>query len=123
MERPKKTKGFPAFMSALDNVGAGWHPLIEDLEADLLDIDPEYTLTQVKEKFGGLRYYATPSNLDVYEAFHARIGRTEAESYKVCEECGTRDDVTTEGGWLRTMCPPCRSRLAQERAERWQKRE
>lgn len=35
----------------------GWYPLIINLNDELTNIDPNYELCQVKEKFGGLRYY------------------------------------------------------------------
>ena len=39
-------------------VGKGWMPIIEQLDKDISAIDPDYSITQVKEKFGTLRYYA-----------------------------------------------------------------
>ncbi|MBD3406180.1 MAG: hypothetical protein GF411_08700 [Candidatus Lokiarchaeota archaeon] len=39
------------------------------------------------------------------------ISRAEEESSKVCEICGTRDDVTNEtpaGSWIKTLCGNCR---------------
>lgn len=38
-----------------------WEELIIKLDDDLSALDPDYTLSQVKEKFGGLRYYFTAS--------------------------------------------------------------
>ena len=35
----------------------GWYPLIIELDQKLAEIAPDYTLHQVKEKFGTLRYY------------------------------------------------------------------
>ncbi len=34
-----------------------WEELIVQLDKDLAVIDPDYQVQQVKEKFGGLRYY------------------------------------------------------------------
>lgn len=60
-----------------------WLPVIEKLHKDLLAIDPDYRVAQVKEKFGRLRYYAYPSaadkSLDGNEAFYARIRHAEEE--------------------------------------------
>jgi hypothetical protein len=39
--------------------GPGWIPLVEELHAKLIELDPGYALEQVKEKFGTLRVYAT----------------------------------------------------------------
>ena len=41
----------------------GWYPLIIELDQKLAEIEPEYTLHQVKEKFGTLRYYIGFNNL------------------------------------------------------------
>lgn len=39
-----------------------WYPLVLKCHEELLEIDPNYTIFQIKEKFGGLRYYFSPSN-------------------------------------------------------------
>lgn len=41
----------------------GWYPLITEVNAKLREIDPAYEIHQVKEKFGGLRYYFGLSEL------------------------------------------------------------
>lgn len=93
-------------MTGANQVGEGWHPIIQKLEIGLNLIDPNYELLQVKEKFGGLRYYAqTYDSNDHYEQFHGLIRRAEEESFKTCEVCGTQEGVTTEGRWLKTLCP------------------
>src|SRR5262245_30694041 len=69
-------------MRGINNVGAGWHPLVRELEAKLLEMDQSYILDQIKEKFGGLRYYATNSTTKVdYAAFHALIHAAEGDSF------------------------------------------
>lgn len=40
----------------------GWGTLIAELETKLKRLSPDYTISQVKEKFGGLRYYANPGD-------------------------------------------------------------
>jgi hypothetical protein len=44
----------------------GWYPLLVELDAQLRTPLPNYVLHQVKEKFGGLRYY-WESGEDVYD--------------------------------------------------------
>ena len=34
----------------------------------------------------------------------------EKESVKTCEGCGTKEGVTSEGGWIKTLCPTCRNK-------------
>jgi ribosomal protein S27E len=55
--------------------------------------------TQVKEKFGTLRFYAQGGN----ECTHGMIQMAEAMSAVTCEMCGAPG--TTGGkGWIRTLC-------------------
>jgi hypothetical protein len=51
------------------SVGPGWYPIIVALDAHLATIDPDYVVHQVKEKFGGLRYYYEPSRPACCERF------------------------------------------------------
>jgi len=37
--------------------GEGWWPIIAKLDRDIAALAPDYEIHQVKEKFGGLRYY------------------------------------------------------------------
>lgn len=85
-------------------VGKGWRPLVEKLVDDIIKIDPTVEVAQVKEKFGGLRFYIYGGN----DKVDTLIDIAEKESYKICENCGTREGVTTEGGWILTLCPKCR---------------
>ena len=45
----------------------GWYQIVIDCDFELSQLDPGYTILQVKEKFGGLRYYFTPSKLATEE--------------------------------------------------------
>lgn len=62
--------------------------------------------TQVKEKFGGLRFYVDGGNEDIYTIIHAY----ESLSYTVCELCGKMDEtvICTGRGWFKTLCYECR---------------
>lgn len=84
--------------------GSGWEPLIRKLSEDITAIAPDVQASQVKEKFGGLRFYFSGGNDEVYELVNA----AEDESYKICENCGSRDGVTQSKGWIKTECKKCR---------------
>lgn len=92
-------------------VGKGWWPIIREALDLIRKIDPETKITQIKEKFGGLRIYLSHSdtlNEKDYEVIHTLINQAEIEVHKTCEFCGSKDQVTTEGGWAKTLCHPCR---------------
>ncbi|MGQ0623162.1 MAG: hypothetical protein ACT4PP_00665 [Sporichthyaceae bacterium] len=89
----------------------GWAPLIAELEAKLRDLSPDYTIGQVKEKFGGLRYYADAGDVDEVtgKQFRGVIREAEARSYEICERCGAPGGLSRRGtyGWVKTLCPAC----------------
>lgn len=89
-------------------VGDGWHDLIRKLCEDIMAMDPPDTFKseQVKEKFGGLKFYVSGSRRDI----DARIHAAELESYQTCERCGSKESVTSEGIWITTLCEKCRCR-------------
>jgi len=84
----------------------GWYPIVERLcEALNLVAPPEFKFTQVKEKFGAMRIYASGGNEETERLLH----RVHEESLKVCEACGATEGVDTGGsGWIRTLCQSCR---------------
>lgn len=89
----------------------GWLHIIEKLDDDLSEIDPTYTLLQIKQKFGGLRYYCLykPS---FAEEMYKLVQKAERQCWKTCENCGVTDGVTTnKQGCVRTYCEECRREL------------
>ncbi len=89
-------------MTSANNIGEGWHQLVRDLEEELNAIDPEFILQQVKEKFGGLRYYATPHIAD--PGFQQQINLAEAASFHICEMCGEPGECKATHSWMKTLC-------------------
>ncbi len=77
--------------------GEGWAslylPLIERCRADGVSV------LQIKEKFGGLRFYVGPASDELYAA----IDVAEAASLTMCEECGA-SGKRRGGSWIRTLC-------------------
>lgn len=58
--------------------------------------------TQVKEKFGTLRFYFVGGNDEVDDI----IEEAELASSVTCEDCGQLG-VLRPGGWVRTLCDYC----------------
>lgn len=77
----------------------GWAGLITELF--LLSSEEDADVHQIKEKYGGLRWYCGGSSeyLDKVEAICER-------SYSICEECGALGKPR-DGGWVRTLCDTC----------------
>lgn len=86
--------------------GDGWKDILDRLFSKIGDemIRIDTHVLQVKEKFGGLRVYTGRENDLISEA----IRGAEKEAIKTCETCGSRDDIKTEGSWLKTLCGNCR---------------
>lgn len=93
-------------------VGPGWHGLIEKFCEEINKFSLDCSITCIKEKFGGLRIY-TSCNFESMgrencnKVFNLET-LIEGYSYKICEECGTRETVTSEGRWIKTLCKSCR---------------
>ena len=85
--------------------GDGWFNLIWELSEELEKagfIGEDFRVTQVKEKFGGLRYY-TNYTTDVMDEI---IEKYEEKSYRVCERCGAEGKVRGDS-WVYTACDKC----------------
>ena len=59
--------------------------------------------TQVKEKFGGLRFYYDGGD----EFIHGLVSMAEGLSCHTCEECGS-PGTQNDKGWIHTLCETCR---------------
>ena len=81
------------------HVGPGWGDILKRLVSDLFELGWDGHVLQVKEKFGGLRFYVGSAN----KAIHERIDAAANESLATCEQCGA-PGVLREGGWLKTLC-------------------
>ena len=90
-------------------VGAGWWPIIEKLCSNIqhhLDwknresqVVPQVVVAQIKEKFGGLRFYYDGGDDEI----SGMVRMAEAWASTACEECGAIG-TRRSGGWIRTLC-------------------
>ncbi len=62
-------------------------------------------LDQIKEKFGGLRFYARTPTGTRYE-IRGMIQMAEAMSVTICDSCGNKGK-TRNHAWRRTLCDKC----------------
>lgn len=94
--------------------GDGWFNLLDELSQKLEsmiipffeDPDIDHDLipyaSQVKEKWGGLRFYMSSSTPEMDEV----IEEAEEKSLLICEICGDPGECSTSG-WLVTRCKEC----------------
>jgi hypothetical protein len=80
----------------------GWFDILWRLCVDLepLVAGHEFEVVQVKEKFGGLRFYV---NCRRHEAIRQRIGIAADESFRTCEVCGQPGTLRT-ARCIKTLC-------------------
>jgi len=85
-------------------IGKGWHKLVIKLDKKIAKLYPDYTIDQVKEKFGGLRYYIGSVPEGVFDEIHELISEAEAQSLKTCDTCGKTGKGVAIKGWWVTRC-------------------
>jgi len=88
--------------------GDGWFKIIYNLSKKLsnLNLPDDFEVFEVKEKFGGLRYYVNDGNEEVYKL----ISEAEEKSYTTCEVCGKIGKIRNSG-WVKTLCDECNNTL------------
>ena len=88
-------------------VGDGWYQLLDTLSAYIESHlkhtgANDFKVNQVKEKFGGLRFYT--NSPDPY--INGLISMAEGISFHTCEICG-KPGVCQGSGWIKTRCSSC----------------
>ena len=82
------------------DVQVGWYPLIKNLIDELIRLGWDKQVTQVKEKFGGLRFYINGGSDEIYN----KITEAEKLSHETCELCGKKGELRTKIRWFTTLC-------------------
>ena len=114
------------------SVDEGWWPILESLCANIQShIDwnnrraekypelcykqvPQVTIAQIKEKFGGLRFYYDGGN----DIIAGMVSMAEAWASKTCETCG-KPGQQRSGGWIKTLCDEHEDERQQRMKERF----
>jgi len=92
-------KRLKAGMGCGASIGKGWLPIVIRLNEALGRIYPDYKIDQIKEKFGGLRYYVSGAGQEAHDV----IAAAEEEAARTCDICGEPGELR-RGGWLVTRC-------------------
>ena len=89
----------------------------KELSDEEFDEKFQIVAAQVKEKFGGLRFY-----IDNHSDFaRGAISAAESMSLVTCECCGNPGKSNGDG-WIRTRCSPCSDKEKVQREEMKQKK-
>jgi hypothetical protein len=93
-------------------IGEGWWPIIESLCATIQGhinwwntnhekhpIVEQVVVMQIKEKFGGLRFYYEGGD----EQIRGMVYMAENWAAHTCEVCGN-GGTSRSGGWIKTLC-------------------
>lgn len=99
--------GFASGSYGWSGVEPGWFDLVRTLVRALDAEGWDRELHQVKEKFGGLRFYAG----SLTERMQQLINEAEDVSFTICEQCSAHGTPGHRGGWITTLCEPCRLSL------------
>jgi len=85
--------------------GDGWYGILDFLCKRLTQMDKENSCcaTQVKEKFGGLRFYVSNATEEQWSL----IQEIELLSYYICEKCGMSIGVKQTERWISSLCEKC----------------
>jgi hypothetical protein len=94
-------------------IGEGWWPIIESLCANIQShtdwwnknretrpVVEQVVVEQIKEKFGGLRFYYSGGD----DTVAGMVRMAEAWASHACEECGAPGKSGGQG-WIKTLCP------------------
>lgn len=97
----------------LDMMEDGWRKafgtqMLEEIRTAALKTNSLDTIRviQIKEKFGGLRFY-----MDAPREIQDIINKYEKLSYSYCMFCGAHAHERNDGYWIYTLCDKCMERL------------
>jgi hypothetical protein len=68
-------------------------------EREVPELVEQVVATQIKEKFGTLRFYYNGGD----EYISGLVAMADSMSGRICEDCG-KPGKRTSGGWIRTLC-------------------
>jgi hypothetical protein len=83
------------------DVEPGWYQLVLDCHKELLAVNPHYTIVQIKQKFGQLRYYINGNDAMTDNIIY----NYENKSVVICERCGDPGSTSKVFNfYMQTLC-------------------
>lgn len=102
--------------------GKGWWPIITELCGQIQhhinwknrqsEIVAQVVVGQIKEKFGGLRFYYSGGDDEI----SGMVRMAEAWANNTCETCGL-PGKSRDGGWIKTLCDTHEAERQQRKKE------
>lgn len=96
-----------------DDIPDGWRLVFGDQMIEELDrllkkynLENEYCIVEIKEKFGGLRWYDNGFSEKGWEEYKAWLHKYEDLSFKTCINCG-KPAIGLTKGWIMPLCKDC----------------
>ena len=96
-----------------DDIPRGWRiafgdQMIEELDQLLkkYNLEKEYRVTQIKEKYGALRWYDNGFPEEGYKEYTDWLHKYEDLSFRTCIRCG-KPAIGLTKGWIMPLCKDC----------------
>lgn len=83
---------------------------IEEYNKHVEKEEDKIVILQIKEKFGGLRFYTNFTD----DTLRELIDSAEARSYHMCERCGSETDIYHTCGYIQTLCLHCLKKIVEK---------
>ena len=94
----------------------GWKDIVLRADGMLAYMDPNYKITQIKEKFGTLRYYFDTEKSGIeLDIMYAIASEAERMSAQTCETCGKFGELRDDRSWIVTLCSKCNDERNQKK--------
>jgi hypothetical protein len=87
----------------IDDLSRKLEPLVEKLNKRIPEDEYKFYAVQVKQKFGGLRFYMSWDSDEIDDL----IMPAQEHSYKICEFCGNPGKIK-KTPWLYCVCENCK---------------
>lgn len=106
----------PYSYTELDAMPDGWRrafgvEMCEEIRKELVKYNylDKYRIAQIKEKYGGLRWYdlGIPKDSKIWEI----IDKYTELSHHTCMICGRPAETSSDGYWLYTLCDKCKEKI------------
>lgn len=105
----------PGWFNHIDKLCADLHEMLatELMENPDTKEEPLFIIEQIKEKYGGLRFYffCNTKNMPFFKKLQQLIDKAEDESYSICEVTGKLGTLCKSGWHFKTLSEECRESM------------